>query len=61
MCAGWAMRMAAHIAIRRGDRRSQLQTFREAVDSLKKGNSLIAFAEVSETNGQREEDRNNSR
>ncbi|CAM9436609.1 unnamed protein product [Discosporangium mesarthrocarpum] len=31
---GWAMRMAGHIAIRRRSRRSQLQTFKDAVASL---------------------------
>lgn len=30
---GWAMRMANHIAIRRNDRKSQLQTFKDAVRS----------------------------
>eukprot|EP00612_Vaucheria_litorea_P000174 CAMPEP_0171451874 /NCGR_PEP_ID=MMETSP0945-20130129/203_1 /TAXON_ID=109269 /ORGANISM="Vaucheria litorea, Strain CCMP2940" /LENGTH=159 /DNA_ID=CAMNT_0011976419 /DNA_START=528 /DNA_END=1007 /DNA_ORIENTATION=- len=42
---GWAMRMAHHIAIRRTDRKSQIQTFKDAVTSLKNGNSLVTFAE----------------
>tara|TARA_B110001452_G_scaffold36144_1_gene27726 strand:+ start:86 stop:1069 length:984 start_codon:yes stop_codon:yes gene_type:complete len=42
---GWAMRFARHIAIRRGDRRSQLQTFKDAVDSLQAGNWVVAFPE----------------
>jgi 1-acyl-sn-glycerol-3-phosphate acyltransferase len=42
---GWAMQMARHIAIRRSDRRSQMQTFKDAVDSLKAGNGIVTFAE----------------
>ncbi|CAM9124213.1 unnamed protein product [Choristocarpus tenellus] len=42
---GWAMRMAGHIAIRRGSSRSQLQTFKDAVASLMRGNSVVTFAE----------------
>ena len=42
---GWAMQMARHIAIRRADRQSQMQTFKDAVQSLKDGNSLVTFAE----------------
>jgi len=42
---GWAMQFAKHIAIRRSDRRSQLATFKDAVDSLLAGNSIVAFPE----------------
>merc|ERR1719265_2984348 len=37
---GWAMQMAKHIAIRRMDRKSQMQTLKDAVDTLKAGNAL---------------------
>lgn len=46
---GWAMQFARHIAIRRGDRRSQLATFKDAVDSLQAGNSVVAFPEGTRT------------
>jgi len=39
------MQLAGHIAIRRADRRSQLATFRDAVNCLKDGNNLITFPE----------------
>lgn len=42
---GWAMQMADHVAIRRTDRRSQLQTFRDTVETLQNGNSVVVFAE----------------
>jgi 1-acyl-sn-glycerol-3-phosphate acyltransferase len=42
---GWAMQMARHIAIRRSDRRSQMQTFKDAVESLRAGNGVVTFAE----------------
>jgi len=42
---GWAMRFAGHVALRRSDRRSQLETFKAAVASLEAGNSVVAFAE----------------
>ena len=42
---GWAMQFARHIPLRRSDRKSQMETFREAVASLQAGNSLIAFPE----------------
>uniref|UniRef100_A0A0G4G8W7 Phospholipid/glycerol acyltransferase domain-containing protein n=1 Tax=Chromera velia CCMP2878 TaxID=1169474 RepID=A0A0G4G8W7_9ALVE len=42
---GWAMQMARHVAIHRGDRRSSLKTFRETVNLLKEGASVCAFAE----------------
>ena len=42
---GWAMGFAGHIALRRADRRSQLESYKAAVASLKDGNSLVAFAE----------------
>ncbi|KAJ8604011.1 hypothetical protein CTAYLR_003358 [Chrysophaeum taylorii] len=42
---GWAMGFAGHVALRRSDRRSQLDSYKKAVDTLKNGNSLVAFAE----------------
>ena len=42
---GWAMQMAGHIGIKRMDKRSQLEAFKAAVDALKKGNSVVTFAE----------------
>merc|ERR1719387_3485933 len=42
---GWAMGFAKHIAIRRTDRKSQLKTLRNAVRTLKDGNSLVTFPE----------------
>mmetsp|Transcript_46182 Transcript_46182/g.72264 ORF Transcript_46182/g.72264 Transcript_46182/m.72264 type:complete len:250 (+) Transcript_46182:102-851(+) len=42
---GWAMKMAGHIGIKRMDKRSQLQTFKETVEALKYGNSVVTFAE----------------
>jgi len=42
---GWAMSWAKHIAIRRMDRASQIQTLKDAVDTLKAGNSLVTFPE----------------
>ncbi|CAM9435584.1 unnamed protein product [Phaeothamnion confervicola] len=42
---GWAMVMAKHVAIRRRDRTSEIKTFKDAVASLKAGNSLVTFAE----------------
>lgn len=42
---GWAMRFAKHIALRRTDRASQIKTLKEAVESLKVGNSLVTFPE----------------
>ena len=42
---GWAMQFARHIPLRRSDRKSQMETFREAVASLQAGNNLIAFPE----------------
>mmetsp|Transcript_40824 Transcript_40824/g.79932 ORF Transcript_40824/g.79932 Transcript_40824/m.79932 type:complete len:339 (-) Transcript_40824:434-1450(-) len=42
---GWAMQAAGHIAIRRMDKRSQLQTFKDTVESLSNGNSIVTFAE----------------
>ena len=42
---GWPMRLAGHVALKRGNRRSQLETFKDTVASLEKGNSLITFAE----------------
>lgn len=42
---GWAMAFAGHVALRRSDRRSQLESYKNSVESLKNGNSLVAFAE----------------
>jgi len=42
---GWAMQFAKHIAIKRMDRASQVQTVRDAVDCLKAGSSLVTFPE----------------
>lgn len=42
---GWAMSFAGHVALRRSDRRSQLESYKKAVETLKNGNSLTAFAE----------------
>merc|ERR1719159_715232 len=42
---GWAMGFAKHIAIRRTDRASQLKTLKDAIETLKDGNSLVTFPE----------------
>jgi len=42
---GWAMGFAKHIAISRMDRASQLKTLKDAVETLKDGNSLVTFPE----------------
>jgi len=42
---GWAMALAKHIAIRRTDRASQLKTLKDAIETLKDGNSLVTFPE----------------
>jgi len=42
---GWAMALAKHIAIRRTDRASQLKTLKDAIQTLKDGNSLVTFPE----------------
>lgn len=42
---GWPMSLAGHIALRTGSRRSQLETFKDTVQSLKDGNSVITFPE----------------
>eukprot|EP00281_Chroomonas_sp_CCMP1168_P033613 CAMPEP_0206242576 /NCGR_PEP_ID=MMETSP0047_2-20121206/17135_1 /ASSEMBLY_ACC=CAM_ASM_000192 /TAXON_ID=195065 /ORGANISM="Chroomonas mesostigmatica_cf, Strain CCMP1168" /LENGTH=347 /DNA_ID=CAMNT_0053667613 /DNA_START=30 /DNA_END=1073 /DNA_ORIENTATION=- len=42
---GWAMQFAGHIAIKRMDKRSQLQTFKDTVECLINGNSIVTFAE----------------
>lgn len=42
---GWAMAFAGHVALRRSDRRSQLESYKNSVENLKNGNSLTAFAE----------------
>ena len=42
---GWAMGFATHIAISRLDRASQLKTLKDAIETLKDGNSLVTFPE----------------
>lgn len=42
---GWAMQMAGHIGIKRMDKRSQLQTFKDTVQAMQNGNSIVTFAE----------------
>jgi 1-acyl-sn-glycerol-3-phosphate acyltransferase len=42
---GWGMGFAKHIAIRRTDRASQLKTLKDAIETLKDGNSLVTFPE----------------
>jgi len=42
---GWAMALAKHIAIRRTDRASQIKTLKDAIETLKAGNSLVTFPE----------------
>lgn len=42
---GWAMRATKTILIKREDKRSQLATFRECVDVLKKDTSIFVFPE----------------
>lgn len=42
---GWAMQLAGHIAIARNDKRSQLQTFKDTVECMTNGNSIVTFAE----------------
>uniref|UniRef100_A0A7S3Y5W9 1-acyl-sn-glycerol-3-phosphate acyltransferase n=1 Tax=Heterosigma akashiwo TaxID=2829 RepID=A0A7S3Y5W9_HETAK len=46
---GWAMQMAAHIAVRRMDRRSQIETVKSTIQSLKDGNSVTMFPEGTRT------------
>jgi len=42
---GWPMFLAGHIALQTESRRSQLQTFKDTVQSLEDGNSVITFPE----------------
>jgi len=42
---GWPMKLAGHIALKTDSRRSQLETFKDTVASLKDGNSVITFPE----------------
>lgn len=42
---GWPMKLAGHIALSRETRRSQLEAFKDTVQSLKDGNSVITFPE----------------
>uniref|UniRef100_A0A7S2UXA9 1-acyl-sn-glycerol-3-phosphate acyltransferase n=1 Tax=Fibrocapsa japonica TaxID=94617 RepID=A0A7S2UXA9_9STRA len=46
---GWAMNFAGHIAIQRASVASQIQVFRDAIKSLKDGNSVCIFPEGSRT------------
>ena len=43
---GWAMGFALHIPITRTDRASQLKTFKNAIEVLGAGNSILTFPEV---------------
>uniref|UniRef100_A0A7S2D0N1 Phospholipid/glycerol acyltransferase domain-containing protein n=1 Tax=Haptolina brevifila TaxID=156173 RepID=A0A7S2D0N1_9EUKA len=42
---GWPMLLAGHIALQTESRRSQLQTFKDTVQALEDGNSVITFPE----------------
>lgn len=42
---GWAMRLAGNIALIRQTRRSQMQTYRQMLNVLKSGSSLVVFPE----------------
>lgn len=42
---GWAMRLAGNIALIRNTRRSQMQTYRQMLNVLKSGSSLVIFPE----------------
>ena len=42
---GWPMSLAGHIALKTDSRRSQLETFKDTVASLRDGNSVITFPE----------------
>lgn len=42
---GWPMKLAGHIALKTDSRRSQLETFKDTVQSLAAGNSVITFPE----------------
>merc|ERR1711935_919991 len=44
---GWPMQLAGHIPLNQASRRSQLETFKRSVESLRAGNSLVAFPEGS--------------
>lgn len=46
---GWAMRLAGHVTIRRASKKSQLETFKQAIWNLQNGNTLVAFAEGTRT------------
>mmetsp|Transcript_30075 Transcript_30075/g.115427 ORF Transcript_30075/g.115427 Transcript_30075/m.115427 type:complete len:291 (-) Transcript_30075:497-1369(-) len=43
--AGVAMQMKGDVALRRGNRKSQLQTYRDMLNTIKNGNSLAIFPE----------------
>ena len=47
---GWPMSLAGHIAIKTDSRRSQLQTYKDTVQALKDGNSMITFPEGQRSN-----------
>eukprot|EP00189_Rhodosorus_marinus_P010299 CAMPEP_0184737754 /NCGR_PEP_ID=MMETSP0315-20130426/524_1 /TAXON_ID=101924 /ORGANISM="Rhodosorus marinus, Strain UTEX LB 2760" /LENGTH=295 /DNA_ID=CAMNT_0027205119 /DNA_START=253 /DNA_END=1141 /DNA_ORIENTATION=- len=42
---GTAMQMKGDVALRRGNRKSQLQTYRDMLNTIKNGNSLVIFPE----------------
>jgi len=42
---GWAMSYCKHVALRRGDRRGQVEAYRSMLNSLRDGNSLAIFPE----------------
>lgn len=42
---GWAMRMAGNVALRRMNRRGQIEAYRKMVDVIKNGLSLVVFPE----------------
>lgn len=42
---GWPMKLAGHIPLKQGSRRSELETFKLSVQALEAGNALVAFPE----------------
>eukprot|EP00183_Erythrolobus_madagascarensis_P003742 CAMPEP_0185853526 /NCGR_PEP_ID=MMETSP1354-20130828/19297_1 /TAXON_ID=708628 /ORGANISM="Erythrolobus madagascarensis, Strain CCMP3276" /LENGTH=280 /DNA_ID=CAMNT_0028555037 /DNA_START=346 /DNA_END=1188 /DNA_ORIENTATION=+ len=42
---GWAMSYCKHVALRRGDRRAQVEAYRAMLNSLRDGNSLAIYPE----------------
>lgn len=45
LLTGSAMTMKGDVGLRRGNRKSQLQTYRDMLDTLNRGNSLVLFPE----------------